>query len=252
MSILAAIRFLTVLPVVQNREFSTEELGRSSAWFPLVGLMLGGVLVGMDFLLEDHLNGTVLNMLLIITMVMITGALHLDGFIDTCDGIFLRRPAEDRLRIMSDSRVGGFGVVGACCLILLKFAALLALPHDLRWGALLLMPLIGRWTMTCLLYLFPYARDEGKGLIFKQQVNGTRVIIATSITLLVSVVIGWTGGLLLLAATGLMVLLLASYINHGLGGLTGDTYGAANEIAEVVILILFPIVFDAIGGGVIA
>lgn len=252
MSFLAAIRFLTVFPVVQDREFSTEELGRSSAWFPLVGLMLGGILIGMDFLLEDHLNGAVLNMLLIITMVIVTGALHLDGFIDTCDGIFLRRPAEDRLRIMSDSRVGGFGVVGACCLILLKFAALLALPHDLRWGALLLMPLVGRWTMTCLLFLFPYARDEGKGLVFKQQVNGSRVIIATSIALLAAIVVGWTGGLLVIAVTGLIVLFLASYISHGLGGLTGDTYGAANEIAEVAVLVLFPVVFDAIGGGLIA
>lgn len=251
MSFLAAIRFLTVFPVLQRREFSSEELGRSSAWFPLIGLLLGGILVGLDALLDGHLEEPIVNVLLITAMVIMTGALHLDGFIDTCDAIFLRRPAEERLRIMSDSRVGGFGVVGACCLILLKFVALGAVSDDWRWMALLLMPVVGRWTMVYLLFFFRYARQTGKGLIFKQNVNWWRVVVATVIALAVAIVVGGVGGVAVMAAVGVLIFLFALFLNHGLKGLTGDTYGAANELAEVLVLILLPLIFDATDGGCI-
>jgi adenosylcobinamide-GDP ribazoletransferase len=251
LSLLAAIRFLTVFPVIQSREFSAKEVGRSSAWFPLVGLLLGGLLVGMDALLEGHLEEPVINVLLIAAMVIMTGALHMDGFIDTCDSIFLRRPAEERLRIMADSRVGGYGLVGACCLILVKFAALGALHDEWRWIALLLMPVIGRWTMVCLLSFFRYARESGKGLVFKEQVDRLRVAIASLTALSVAVVFGGLGGLLVMAIVGLLILLFAVYLNHGLRGLTGDTYGAANELAEVFVLVLLPVIFDATDGGYI-
>ena len=249
MSFLAAIRFLTVFPVVQHREFSSKELGRSSAWFPLVGLILGGILVGLNALLIDHLEEPVLNALLIIAMVIMTGAFHLDGFIDTCDGIFLRRSSEERLRIMSDSRVGAFGVVGACCLILLKFAALGVVQDEWRWIALLLMPAVGRWTMVWLLFCFTYAKQDGKGLLLKQHVNWLMVVIATAITLTAVTIVGGGGGVALLAVIGLLILPFAIYLNHGLKGLTGDTYGAANELAEVLLLILLPVIFEATNGG---
>jgi len=217
----------------------------------VIGLLLGGLLVGIDALLEGHLEEPVLNALLIIAMVIMTGAFHLDGFIDTCDGIFLRRSAEERLRIMSDSRVGGFGVVGACCLILLKFAALGAVQDEWRWMALLLMPVVGRWTMTCLLFFFSYAKEYGKGLVFKQTVNWRMVVVATTTALAVALIVGGVGGAAVMIAVGTLILLFAVYVSHGLKGLTGDTYGAANELAEVLVLILLPVLFDATDGGCI-
>ena len=249
MSFLAAIRFLTVFPVIQRREFSAEEVGRSSVWFSLIGLLLGGILVGVDSLLDGHLEEPVINVLLIIAMAVMTGAFHLDGFGDTCDGMFLRRPAEERLRIMSDSRVGGFGVVGLCCLLLLKFAALGALPHDWRWIGLLVMPVVGRWTMVYLLFFFRYARESGKGVVFKKNVTWWRVALSTVIAAAIVAIAGGWGGVALMGAVGLIILLLAIYVNHGLKGLTGDTYGAANEMAEVLVLVLLPVIFRATHGG---
>ena len=251
LSLLAAIRFLTIFPIMQGREFSAQELGRSSAWFPLVGLMLGGILVGLDVLLDSYLNGMILSMLLITVLVIMTGAFHLDGFIDTCDAMFLPRSPQEKLRIMSDSRVGSFGVVGACCLILLKFTALLVVPHDLRWGALLLMPVVGRWTMVLLLFAFPYAKKAGKGLLFRENVDSLRLVIASVVTLAAVAIVGGALGVAVMAGVGLVILLLAMYVNHGLNGLTGDSYGAANEVGEVILLILFPVIFDFTEGGLI-
>ncbi len=236
---LAAVQFLTVIPV--RREIAGEDIGRSLIFFPIVGLGIGGLLFGLDQLFALFLPTALGSALLIVALVLVTGAHHLDGFIDTCDGMAAGRSAEQRLAIMRDSRVGGFGVVGAFLLLLLKYISLLFLPGPYRMAALLLMPVLGRWAMVYAIFGYPSTREEGMGRTFKEQVNWRSLLIATLIALAVSAALMRLWGLAVMAAIWLIIVIMAAYIRRRLGGLTGDTYGAINEVIEVCALILIPL-----------
>jgi len=136
LSFLAALRFLTVIPLPGRREVRQGEIGHSIVYFPVVGVIIGLVLAGLSWLLSLILPSMVVNALLLVALVVITGALHLDGFIDTCDGLGTHQTPEARWRIMSDSRVGGFGIIGAVLLLLVKYVSLNSVP-----GALLMATL---------------------------------------------------------------------------------------------------------------
>ena len=242
-----AWQFLTIIPSPSRREYAAEDLGKSMGFFPVVGLFLGMVLFGLDLLLRLFLPSILVNVLLIVALIILTGALHLDGFIDTCDGLAVKSSSSDKLKIMSDSRVGGFGVVGGCCLILAKFAALVALPEGLRASALILMPLLGRWGMVYAISAFPPAKREGMGWAIKQRISWKGMAVATLFALImVLVLLSWWGAALL-AALCFILLAFSKYLCSRFGGLTGDSYGAINEFAEVIVLILFFIIGE-LGG----
>ena len=179
--------------------------------------------------------------------VILTGALHLDGFMDTCDGFAVKSSANDRLKVMADSRVGGFGVAGACCLILLKFASIVSLPEDLRAVGLLLMPVLSRWSVAYAILAFPSAREGGLGDLFKEKTNWIMLPIATIITLGIAVgFLNWIG-IVLMAGIWILTFLIAKGLSYLIGGLTGDTYGAIIELCEVAILIAIVIIGEAGG-----
>ena len=242
-----AWQFLTIIPSPYHRKYGIEDLGKAIAFFPVVGLILGVVLFGVDQLLGLLLPSILVNVFLVIILVILTGALHLDGFIDTCDGLAVRSSTWDKLQVMSDSRVGGFGVVGGCCLILAKFAALVALPEGLRASALIVMPMLSRWGMVCAISAFPPAKREGIGWAIKQRASWKGMAVATIFSLIVAIVLlnGW--GAALLATIALILLAVSKYLCSIFGGLTGDTYGAINEFAEVAVLVLVFIVAESGG-----
>ncbi len=240
MGLVAALQFLTIIPI--RLKVSANALRRSIAYFPLVGLLIGGILYGLDRLLALAFPTSLINIFLIIALVVITRALHLDGFIDTCDGLAGGNSPEKRLAIMRDSRVGGFGVVGGCCLILLQYVALTVIPDEHRMAALLLMPTLARWTMVCAVYAHPYAREQGMGSIFHEGSNLPWLAIATAISLAAATALMKLEGLAVMAAVLLIALLAGYFLSRRLGGLTGDTYGAINEVVEVSVLILIPLI----------
>jgi len=244
-----AWQFLTRIPSPFRRGYGAEDLGKSISFFPVVGLFLGLVLFGLDYLLGLFLPSIIINVLLVIALVILTGALHLDGFIDTCDGFAIKSSTLDRLKVMSDSRVGGFGVVGGCCLILAKFASLVALPQELRASALILMPVLSRWGMVYAISIFPVAKKEGMGWAVKQKAGWKGMAVATVFSLIVALVLLKWWGAALLAALGLILLVVSKYLCSRFGGLTGDTYGAINEFAEVVVLILMLLIGELGGAG---
>jgi len=230
-----ALQFLTVFPTPLRGEITAEDSGQSLTYFPLVGLILGGILFGVHHGLTLILPPSVVNALIIIALVILTGAHHLDGLVDTCDGVIAGKSKEERLAIMSDSRVGAFGIVAAFLLLLLKYVSLSSAPI---LPALLLMPTLSRWTMVSAIFTFPYAKSSGMGLAFKQGASWQRLTISTVIALGVAVIILKLWGLVLIAALWLIIFGIASYLRFRLGGLTGDTYGAINELAEVLVLLL--------------
>ena len=117
------MQFLTGIPVPIKKELNAEQLGRATAFFPLVGLVIGGILAGLNWVLNCILPASVVNVLLIVALVIITGAMHLDGFSDTCDGIAGHKTVEERWKVMQDSRVGAFGVVGVVLYCWLQYVA---------------------------------------------------------------------------------------------------------------------------------
>ncbi len=249
MKLLAALQFLTVIPIPRRREVSAEEVGASQGYFPLVGLLLGAILAGIDWLLSLILFTSIVNAVIIIALVLLTGALHIDGFIDTCDALFGRRTPEEKWQVMSDSRVGSFGVVGAFCLLLLAYVSLGGVSESYKMVALILMPALSRWSIVYAIFAFPYAKPEGLGKTFKEQANWRKLALATSL------VLASTLGLLLIKGLALifvglalifMVWLVAAalglFLQRKFAGLTGDSYGAINEVAQVFILIFFTLI----------
>lgn len=234
-----ALQFLTIFPLPLRRDLSKKEFGRSLSYFPLVGLCLGAILVGLNYVLYPTLPLFVVSALLIVALAIFTGANHLDGFIDTCDGAFLSQAIKERLAIMSDTQVGAFGTVGVFLLLLTKYASLSAISEPtLRLSALLLMPVLSRWAMAWVIFAFPSAKTSGMGVAFKQGARWHEVIAATVVALIVSVLLLKWWGIVVMTALGFLVFGGGSYLHLRLGGLTGDNYGAINELSEVLVLIL--------------
>lgn len=243
--LLVALSFLTLLPV-GIASATHAEISRSRGWYPAVGLLYGALLVGLTALCGLLSVGPLLTAALLVTALAVANRfLHLDGLMDVCDGIWGGRTAERRLEIMRDSRVGAFAVAGAGCLLLVKYGALATLLDNtpaMAWGALLLFPTLSRWTMALLLTVFPYGRRQGIGTAFAA---GRRPWLATGLALLsaaaVAVAAGGPVGVALLVGVSGLALLLGRWLSRRLGGgLTGDCYGAANELVETAGLVALP------------
>lgn len=245
MSFLAAFKFLTAIPV-PGRATGGEDLGRSIAYFPVVGLVIGLMLAGLNWLGGYLFPEVIVNGLLLVALVLITGAMHLDGFIDTCDGIAGHKSVEERWRVMRDSRVGAFGVIGVILLLLVKYISLNSLGGTLMMATLVLMPTVSRWAMAYAVKAYPYARPEGLGRILKQGASWPGLVAATAITLMAAIGLAWLAGITCFYLVGPAIMLgvwvvtvgLAAYLKSKFAGLTGDSYGAINEVAEVFVLLL--------------
>ncbi|MBN1995716.1 MAG: adenosylcobinamide-GDP ribazoletransferase [Anaerolineae bacterium] len=236
-----AWRLLTVIPLPLAPDEAADSPGRAAGYFPLVGLILGLALAGISHFLYAHLPGGLAAGLLIAVWAGLTGLLHLDGFMDCCDGLLPPRDPAHRLEIMKDSRVGAFGVVGAILLLLLKFNALAVLPAAGRLPILVLVPVLGRWAMTWAMARYPPARQEGLGVLFKAGLGWAQVSLASAVAVAIPLVLlGW-GGILLLGVAWLITTLVARLALARISGLTGDVYGAICEITETTLLIIFAI-----------
>ena len=235
-SLLTAFQFLTTFPAVIRRAFTAQELGRAVGYFPVVGLALGGVLYGLEIGFGLIFPAQVVSVLILAIWLLLTRALHFDGFLDTCDGLFGGFTPERRLEIMRDSRVGAFGVAGGGLLLLAKYAALVSLPH---LSGLLLAPVMGRWVLSIAIFAYPYAREKGLGRDMKDNVGWLQVTLATVVAFLAALLFAGWMGLIAIAISGIILWLGASFILRRIPGLTGDSYGTLCELTELAVLLLF-------------
>ncbi len=234
--LLTAFQFLTTFPAVIRRAFTAQELGRAVGFFPLVGLLLGGIFYGLASSLQGIFPSQVVAVFLLTAWLLLTRALHFDGFLDSCDGLFGGFTPERRLEIMRDSRVGAFGVAGGGLLLLAKYAAIVSLPH---LSGLVLAPVMGRWVLSMAIFAYPYAREKGLGRDMKDNARWPQVLLATTITVVAAWLFAGWAGLLAFALAGIVLWLGAAFILRRIPGLTGDSYGALCELTELVILLLF-------------
>ena len=233
--------FLTIFPLARNLNWEPSDVSNSRAFYPAVGLLMGLLLVGIEEGSSQLFSPPMTAAFLVAAMVIITRALHLDGLMDICDGVFGGFTPERRLEIMKDSRVGAFGVAGGVVVLLLKYAAfvtLLTIPEPGKVWALLLFPAISRWTMVVLLGAFPYVRTHGLGSPF----HGSGIKVSTAIAgisiLSAAILLGGFAGLGLLIGAMIMAWIMGLGMAKYLGGLTGDAYGATNEIIEMIVIIV--------------
>lgn len=232
----SAIGFLTILPIAPR--CPAEDLAAARTWFPLVGLLLGAILAGADLLMNGPFPLLLASALLTVALALMTRALHLDGFMDTCDALFGGFERERRLEILRDPQVGAFAVVGVISLLLIKFAAIAALPQMNRTAILILFPCLSRWGMLLVMELFPYVRSKGLGTMFLGAQGKWPLIAGLGITLSAAILLAGIPGVVLFAMASFIAWAVGSWAARLLGGLTGDVYGAVNEVSEAYVLIL--------------
>lgn len=238
-SLLLALQFLTILPV-RIKEFSLKKNAWALAYFPAVGLFLGLLLVGLDYLLFGlGLNRLTVNIFLVVSLILFTGGMHLDGLTDTADAFFSARGREDMLKIMRDPHIGVMGVLALVSCILLKITLLLSVSLAVKPVVLLLMCILSRWSAVEMMYLFPYAREEGKAKSFMQGLSSKIFISALVLVLALALICGHLKGLFALAIVAGFTYLIGKASTIRINGITGDVLGATIEINELVILFLF-------------
>ena len=250
---LDAFRFLSAVPLPARRAGS-DDLAAAVAYFPLVGGVLGGLLVltdwacGRAFPRVSHFLSAAL---VLAVYALFTGGLHHDGLMDTADAFWGHRPREQRLRIMKGSRAGALGVTAICLFLLVELAAIYALPAQLagssgrfRWAALLAFPVMGRWVMSYMCVRFPYARDEGTGAAMVEKSRARQFLLAT---LLAGAALA--GCFVFVARVPLLIAVLpvaalafaemaGGFFSRSLGGVTGDVIGATGMLAEALVLLI--------------
>lgn len=240
-----ALQFLTVLPINIASGVDKEDFGRSLAWFPFVGLLIGMVLSSSIFFF-NFLPQPVIAALILAGSIIITGGIHLDGFADTCDGLYGSTTKDKRLEIMRDSHIGTMAASGMILLLILKFSILANMPEECIWKFLILMPASARWAQALACFLSKYARQDGKAKYFIEYASWREIVIGSVFILLLFIALLGIKGLALLLALFLAALIFISVIKSKVGGMTGDTIGAINEITELNAL-LFGLIFYRLG-----
>jgi adenosylcobinamide-GDP ribazoletransferase len=231
--LLAAIQFLTILPLPRGLSPDERALGGALPFFPLVGLGIGIAVACLDRAAGLLLPAGVTSVLAVIALLAASGGLHLDGLADTADGLLSSRPRERMLEIMRDSRTGPMGVAAVVCLIVLKVSLLAAVPAAARFWVLVLTPLAGRSALLVHMALLPYLRREGLARLFHANRSSGQALWAAAFTAALGFLAGGIPGLVAGGVSLLLALLFSAYIRQRLGGLTGDTLGACCEWTEL-------------------
>lgn len=236
---LIALQFLTTVPVRLKDAVADKDLAKSMAYFPLVGLLVGTALALFYNILNLVFSDPVTCAFILILNAMITGGLHIDGFIDTFDGIASGGDKNKILEIMREGRPGAIGIAAAILLFLAKYSLLVSLPKGTVEVSLIAMMTLGRWSLVASSSLFPYAREgEGLGRRFIQSLSRKEGFIATLFALLVMVFVFKFKVLILIPVVAVLLIGFNFYFYKKIGGITGDTLGALNEVAEVLTLAL--------------
>lgn len=238
--LLAAIAFLTRLPVGRWVAFDAADVAQSAGWFPLIGVLLGTIYSLAAVLLKGHLPSAVVAVLLVLLDALATGALHFDGLADSADGFGGGKNGEDILRIMRDHCIGAYGGVALVVLVALKIAAYDGLLRESEWmAALVLTPALGRWSILLLTATLPYARKTGQEAC-RTSGMGKRALFWGTLAMTAALVAGRSGRAWI--ATAAVVVVTAGfgfYCRRRIAGITGDTLGATVELCESAALLTF-------------
>ncbi len=247
---LIAIQFLTIIPLPFSFKCEEKDLGRSMSFFPLAGLTLGAVLVAIDYILSRFLPREIVDLLLVAVLAIITGALHLDGLADVCDGLAARGGRERFLSVMKDSRTGAAGAIGLILALILKYEALLHIPPDMKRYALFCFPMLARFAQVQMTVGASKARNDGLGSSFIVGAGWHQLLSAVITAIAFSFVLFGITGLWLFIAAYLSTWGIKAWFHRKLGGITGDIIGFSSELNEILCLLILVAVFGTRGTGI--
>lgn len=239
--LLLAFEFLTIVRFRRAATFDREAFARSQAAYAVAGLALGAAVAGIWLAAGWALPRPPSTALAVVALVVLTGALHLDGLADTFDGMLGGRARESRLAIMRDPRIGSFGAVAVAALLLLKWSALLGMEErGAIVAALLAAPAVARGALVMAIAAYPYAREgdrpagaePGMGAGFHAAARGPAGVIAVASAVAIATAIYGGAGAAIAAGVIVGGVVIAWWPYTRLGGLTGDTYGALVEVLE--------------------
>jgi adenosylcobinamide-GDP ribazoletransferase len=233
-----ALQFLTIIQIKPTLPFDRDAFGRSAAFFPLVGTIVGAIVWGVDHALAFVCPASLQSLVIVALLTILSRGLHMDGLADSADGLFGGQDLEHRLAIMKDSRIGTFGMLAVLGVVLCKVRSLDLLLGGTRTVALFLGPTLSRWVYVVMAYRAVPARAEGLGALLANNVFFRELTLATIITLGVTISLGGISGLLVMLLTLLWTCAMVSYCSARIGGITGDIFGAVGEVTEMGTLCL--------------
>lgn len=239
----SALSFLTIIPVPGKMSGSSEDLGESIAFFPVVGLFIGLAAAFSDSFLFCFFPPLVRAVFCMLFMAFISKGLHLDGLADTADGFLSSRPRDRILEIMRDSRIGTMGAAALVSIMLLKTSALFSINGDLRIRALIMAPLAGRCSMSVIMAFFKYARkDGGLASVFYEKATIKTGIVSALFLAFPGLLINGLSGFFISSAAIVSIYLWGLCSKKMIGGFTGDTLGAGCELTEAFALVCFSMI----------
>ncbi len=235
---LLILTFLTRLPIRCTGEFDNNDFIKGITYMPFVGIIIGLILYGFSFI-SIYIHRPVTALLIWIVYIWVTGGLHIDGLVDSIDGLYSNRDRERVLEIMKDSRIGAFGVIG----LMIIFGLNIVLSSYINYKTLILIPIVGRSCGIVACSLSEYAREgEGMGRGFIEFCGLKESIIAILLPI-VLVIFGYMFKiasyklLIPIVASFVFVVYLTNYIKIKIGGMTGDTIGFVIEVSQTAFII---------------
>lgn len=232
---LSAIQFLTRIPL-PSVDYRPDSLSGSVKFFPLVGALIGGVAALLSRFSISHLPRPVSALVVLVFLVLITGALHEDGLADTADGFGGGHTRDKILLILRDSRIGSYGATALCLSLVGRLILIGSLPLDHIALYLIVANVLCRWTILPLSYFLPAARDgEGQGARIARLTTRSSLIIGTVFAFaLTADLLRWRA--LVPLAIAIFITLFSGYFySRKIGGITGDCFGATTQVTEMVI-----------------
>ena len=233
--ILTAFQFLTRIPLPSPR-YETDSLARAVKFFPLVGLVVGSGAALLHRLLMPHLSRPLVALVLLVYLVLITGCLHEDGLADTADGFGGGRNKEKILLILKDSRIGSYGATALTVSLLARYLLLASLPLEHFAAYLISAHVLCRWSSLPLSYFLSPAREQdGQGFRIAQLTSTSSLTIGSVFSFAVVIfALRWAAVAPILSAL-LVVILSGWFYYRKIGGVTGDCFGATNQLTEIAV-----------------
>ncbi len=245
---LIALRFLTLvglreMPALgQKSQDGHNIFGRAGVFFPLIGLLLGAIVWGVDTVLRPLIPIPLFrSVVLVALLAVLSRGLQLEGVARSAVGLFRRAERNQRLALMQERAFHVSGVMMLLGILVLKILALSSLSSGYRGAALLLAPMLGRWACVVMAYSSRPARTHGLGALFVNGVEFREFGVASVMTLGVIFTLVEVGGLLLFLGLAGIIICWILYCNRRLDGVTGDTIGALGEIVETVSVCVFAV-----------
>lgn len=236
---LLALSFLTRIPVHSELNYEAVEMARSVLWYPVIGLLIGMLLLvvfsALSFL---HLSTFLIAAILLAVWILITGALHWDGLADSADAWLAGGDKEKTLLILKDTHCGAAAIVVVGVSLIISCAALQSVIEQEKIMVLLLSPLLARSAAILVLMVMPYVREGGLGQLMILHFSRIKIVVVLLIVLCMAVWLLQWQSLIVLGGLSIFVWLLCQLMYKRIGGVTGDTIGALIVLTEMMVMVL--------------